>query len=333
LSQIFENWPILKHPNAYVLIHEDYTRLKLSAQELTLENWKTFFANIIAVRPPKKEDNNAQALIELIQSDDSTEDSKIVLQLKLLPDLLAPKTRIRTKKIQWKPSIPECKDSIIMSTTLIADITKIQENRRKVAIDLGITLQPFIIAVGSLQDISDFFVAVDNILYKVPSILKAIDLCFKIFQVFDVKYPIESAHIWLLFQRILYTSESSSDNISPTIMETISDIMTFQDRNTLSICYCYHDTCRRSFNSFYSYKKHFFSNHFGFDKTRISHNRNSENDFYSDCTELESLNCPNLKSSDKINQSLELKFPFYELEIFSIEAFQSVVLYPQQILK
>jgi len=116
---------------------------------------------------------------------------------------------------------------------LIADITKIQEEKRKAAADLEITLQPFIIAVGpSNADISDIFISVDDTLYKVLSALKAIDLCFKIFQVFDVEYPIESAHIWLLFQRMLYDYESSSDKMTPNITETISDMITFQDKNT-----------------------------------------------------------------------------------------------------
>ncbi|XP_039309196.1 uncharacterized protein LOC105204400 [Solenopsis invicta] len=235
LCQIFESWPILKHPNAYTLIEENYSSLELSTQELTLESWKTFFAKILAVRPPKKDDDCAKALIELLENDQQlTDDVEIVLQLRLLPHLFPPKNRIRLKKNQWKPSIPECKDSIIILTTLIADITKIQEEKkRKAAADIGITLQPFIMAVGpSNADISDIFISVDNILYKVSSALKAVDLNFKIFQVFDIEYPIESVHIWLLIQRVLYGYENSLDKITPNVMETISDIMTFQDKNT-----------------------------------------------------------------------------------------------------
>lgn len=54
-------------------------------------------------------------------------DTKIVLQLRLLPHLLPPKTRIRSKKTQWKPSIPECKDSIIISTTVSIMIINIRQ--------------------------------------------------------------------------------------------------------------------------------------------------------------------------------------------------------------
>lgn len=40
-------------------------------------------------------------------------DAKIVIQLLLLPHLIPPKGRIRIKKEHYKPSISECKDSII----------------------------------------------------------------------------------------------------------------------------------------------------------------------------------------------------------------------------
>lgn len=79
---------------------------------------------------------------------------------------------------------------------------------------------------------SDIFISVDNTSYKVSSALKAIDLCFKIFQIFDFEYPIESAHIWLLLQRVLYDYKSILDKMAPNITEAISDIMTYQDKHT-----------------------------------------------------------------------------------------------------
>jgi hypothetical protein len=59
LCQIFESWLILKHSNAHTLIEENYSYPKLSTQKLTLESWKTFFAKILAVWLPKKDDDNA----------------------------------------------------------------------------------------------------------------------------------------------------------------------------------------------------------------------------------------------------------------------------------
>lgn len=79
MHDIFERWPILKHPNAHTLIEEDYAYLKLSAQKLTLENWKTFFENLLIICPPKKDDHNAKSLLELLQLDDLTESRYIFL--------------------------------------------------------------------------------------------------------------------------------------------------------------------------------------------------------------------------------------------------------------
>lgn len=115
---------------------------------------------------------------------------------------------------------------------LLADITKIQENRRTVAANLGITLQPYIIAVGpTISEVSDLFIAVDTTIYKVPSALEAIDLCFKIFHALDVEYPLESAHLWFLIQRVLYGYASNVDKMTPYVTETISDITTVGNIN------------------------------------------------------------------------------------------------------
>jgi len=47
-------------------------------------------------------------------------------------------------------------------------------------------VQPFIIIVGpSVREIESYYVVVDDVLYKLDNILKAIDICFKIFMVLD----------------------------------------------------------------------------------------------------------------------------------------------------
>lgn len=89
-------------------------------------------------------------------------------------------------------------------------------------------MQPYIIAVGpTISEVSDLFIAVDTV-YKVPSALEAIDLCFKIFHALDVEYPLESTHLWLLFQRVLYDYISDADKMTPYVTETISDIRTVE---------------------------------------------------------------------------------------------------------
>lgn len=75
VCEISERWPILKHPNAHTLIKEDYAFLNLPALKLTLENWTTFYAKILMIRVPKKDDHNAQSLLQLLDQEE-LDDSK-----------------------------------------------------------------------------------------------------------------------------------------------------------------------------------------------------------------------------------------------------------------
>jgi len=91
-----------------------------------------------------------------------------------------------------------------------------------------------------------------------------------------------------------------------------------------SACYCRYEGCTRSFNNFYSYKRHFFSRHFGsFDTARIVQNRNLESDSF-DCRKLKSLSS-NLMSSSTIIQSPQQKYSCHEPTIFNIEDFESII--------
>lgn len=82
------------------------------------------------------------------------------------------------------------------------------------------TVQPFIIIVGlSLREIESYYVVVDDILYKLDNILRAIDICFKIFMVLDAQYPIECEQIWLFFQLYIYKQPTKHDKVIKFVIE------------------------------------------------------------------------------------------------------------------
>lgn len=63
------------------------------------------------------------------------------------------------------------------------------------------TLQPFICIVGddyiTAKQFCDYYF---NTYYKLPNIVKAVDVCFKIIHVFNLKYPMESVLVWTFIQ-------------------------------------------------------------------------------------------------------------------------------------
>lgn len=86
---------------------------------------------------------------------------------------------------------------------------------KKYAETLKIPVQPYIITIGDYKTAIDIYVSVDETLYKVNSTIEAIDICFKVFHVFQLKYPGASEHLWMLIQKGIYNLTTEWDlNIS-----------------------------------------------------------------------------------------------------------------------
>ncbi|KAK0161694.1 hypothetical protein PV327_008113 [Microctonus hyperodae] len=211
VNLLFEQWPILKQPNGYLLIESDFRALKLTDVIITKEIWETFFQNVRTV----------VSLSDLLILDDVTDDCRVVIQTLLLSHYVPPKGRIRVQEKHVKFSIPDCKNSMIVQVARSDDIAMAQENIEIKSAQSRMPLQPYMIVVGeTMTRISEFYVCVDRVRYKLHSALSALDLLFKIFHVLDTGYPLASEHLWMLMQRSLYKFVIKGDK-SISYVETI----------------------------------------------------------------------------------------------------------------
>lgn len=96
---------------------------------------------------------------------------------------------------------------------------------------LKTTLQPYLINVDG-EDLYEIYVCVDDILYKTNSAIEAIDVCFKAFQVFHVKYPIACEHLWLLIQKGIYMFNTMYDTEIPHIQNVLSKVLKSDEKDT-----------------------------------------------------------------------------------------------------
>lgn len=93
-----------------------------------------------------------------------------------------------------------------------SDIEKAKEDKINLMFSRGLTVQPYIITVGpSLNNIIQVFLVVNEYIYQCPSVLDALNACFKVHIVLDAKYAFECQHIWYLIQWQIYKYFSSSD--------------------------------------------------------------------------------------------------------------------------
>jgi len=78
--------------------------------------------------------------------------------------------------------------------------------------------------VGSLFDPKQILVYFDNIEYKIFSAYKAFDVCFKIFHVFNVEYPLESGDVWLFIQTFFYNIQTKYDKSNVISKQTTNEL-------------------------------------------------------------------------------------------------------------
>jgi len=80
-------------------------------------------------------------------------------------------------------------------------------------------IQPCVLVIGSLMDLKQIIIYFDIIKYKIFSTIKAYDMCFKIFHVFNVEYPIKSNDVWLFIQTFFYNIKIKYDESNVLIKQ------------------------------------------------------------------------------------------------------------------
>lgn len=88
---------------------------------------------------------------------------------------------------------------------LSAAVTK----RRNALLSVHKLLQPIIVTVGSSpRKIDQVYMDVaEGKLYRLTSLVKAIDVAFQSYMALYLKYPLESERVWIFIQRVLYGIE------------------------------------------------------------------------------------------------------------------------------
>lgn len=93
----------------------------------------------------------------------------------------------------------------------INELKTLHLNKVNRTFSLGLTVQPFVVYVGggsfdkdSSNTSLSFYAVINEIYFKVETILKAFDVCFKSFYTLNLQYPFEAEQVWHFIQVYLY---------------------------------------------------------------------------------------------------------------------------------
>ena len=104
------------------------------------------------------------------------------------------------------------------------DVDREIDKLREIAVHQGMTVQPYLLIVGNVKEVKSVFIVIDNITYKGTSFLHSLQLLYKIYHVFNIKYPCQSNHIWYVIQKCLFDMTTPYDSSIPYVMDIVKQL-------------------------------------------------------------------------------------------------------------
>ncbi|XP_046811896.1 uncharacterized protein LOC124421121, partial [Lucilia cuprina] len=176
------------------------------------DNFETFCLKIDSVFADRIKDQSCKHLFQnMIQMDNISENGHCIGIFFLLHSLLVPSTKTfnvsNGKKICTRFTIRDSQRSFFIDGNTVAACE--EELTKKYQTSLKI--QPLILISGSILKPKEIVIYFEGIKYRMHSALNAIDICFKIFFVFNLEYPKESLLVWTFIQKHLYNISTNID--------------------------------------------------------------------------------------------------------------------------
>ena len=124
-----------------------------------------------------------------------------------------------------------------------SEIQETLARRRDKLHAFGVRMQPFVVVVGTVVQPSGAYIVAGDVMWKVSTPLKAVDVCFKSFHVFHASYPAET-FVWLFLQKLIYkitTGREISDCecSSARISGKIVDLNRNHKVNNSKVAFCW----------------------------------------------------------------------------------------------
>ncbi|GBP00493.1 hypothetical protein EVAR_1020_1 [Eumeta japonica] len=221
VQEFITKWPVLEDERAIELINIDfqflYPHSPINETNFNVK-WNLFFNKFLLAKKYEINDEFKENLLSSLNSLHS-EDQKIPTQITLMAHLVPPKGRFNRK---GKFSTLEALQSLVIVVENPGDINIKIKEKQKAAAERKQSVQPYIIIQGSLQDYQYLYIVVDDIKYKFTSAAEAFDTLFKIYHVFNARYPSPADHLYLIIQRCVYDVTTKYDNLVPYIADVLA---------------------------------------------------------------------------------------------------------------
>ncbi|KYQ46829.1 hypothetical protein ALC60_14120 [Trachymyrmex zeteki] len=173
---------------------------------------------------------------KLAQELSAQDSDRIIIALQLLPFLL-PQMVFIIKEGDKKETVKRIKPTPQISKLHFIDVVPETTNLDYYLVNdrLGSDKhrkQPFILLTGEESRPRQIFVIVENHAINVPTVLKGVDVCFKIHFVCDIHYSEFCKNVWYFLDVVFYKTGTLSDkNIPASVRELKAQLFCYSEQS------------------------------------------------------------------------------------------------------
>ncbi|XP_022177644.1 uncharacterized protein LOC111038726 isoform X1 [Myzus persicae] len=195
-----------------------------------IENFEKSQSNLLTVLKEKiKDTSSKKQLDEMLKTSYLTENCKNAVLFFLLHSVFIPSSRKTTRdengKISSKKfSIRDSQNSFVILGKTSAELEELISKKNT-------KIQPCLLIIGEINDPKQIMVYFDGIKYIINTIVKAIEICFNIYYVFNIEYPLESSNFWLFIQIYYFKIKTMYDKPCIQVNQTIAQLKAYENYN------------------------------------------------------------------------------------------------------
>lgn len=230
----FTDWELFKHfDSMYELISQDFRQLFPDDKDVLVENIPDFVSRFSGLRHDYKssfteDEKLITALNVTFVKDFEVSEFAILLSFYCLPVILRKNFVYKGKK-RIPISLLDSRQSFIVMLQTEAQILDTVCAKRRIAQANGDKIQPFMIVIGSLEDlmIHSIFIIIDELTIPCNNVSAAVDMLLKAHYVFQLQYSPKCDYVYHFIERYFYNVCEENEPCEPSVLSLISDFDRF----------------------------------------------------------------------------------------------------------
>ncbi|XP_055846201.1 uncharacterized protein LOC129912106 isoform X2 [Episyrphus balteatus] len=222
LHTVLQEWPLYKYSRAPELIAMDYNFIKPN-NGFDFTKWEQFSKIALELFTARIKCSALKSFLNEFREniDDLDIDNVNIGYATLLHGVLPPSSQQFNGKLK-KFTIEDSKSSFTLEVECAGQVEPMLKIKREECLKSKTKLQPLIIVVGERFHYNNFYVSLDNIMFKLDTYLDCIIFYLKLVYVLNIQYPPQCFSVWVFIQMFFFNIQDGKK--IPSVSTLLNDI-------------------------------------------------------------------------------------------------------------